>query len=55
LLLDRGADPNARFSAGGVPIEMAAPFPEVLRLIARGGAKPTKPSIAEAVRRLLGR
>jgi ankyrin repeat protein len=55
LLLEHGADPNARRSVGGAPIETAAPFPEVLRLIARAGAKPTKPSIAEAIRRLLGR
>lgn len=53
LLLEHGADPNARCSAGGAPIEMAVPFPHVLRLMARAGAQPTTASIAEAVRRVL--
>jgi hypothetical protein len=55
LLLKHGADPNAQCSVGGTPIEMAVPFPDVLRIVAVAGAKPTKPSIAEAVRRVLRR
>lgn len=55
LLLKHGADPNAKCSVGGTALEMAEPYPEVLRLLALAGGKPTKPSLAQAIRYLLGR
>jgi hypothetical protein len=54
LLLAHGADPNAKCNAGGTAMEMAAPWPKVVEVLARAGATPTTNRLRVMVRRILG-
>ncbi len=53
LLLAHRADPNARCGVGGTALEMAAPWVEVVEVLARAGAEPTTNRLRAAVDKIL--
>lgn len=55
LLLEHGADPNARCGDGITVLHTAEPWPDVLRVLANAGAEPTTPRLETAVLRALER